>query len=251
MLLIFKENHGLYIEFLKEFTRFVYNNFEQNVKHIKDLSAVVSVKESNFRSAYAGIMRIEMTEKTFMTALGLLLDFFKIKLVLPDDAINKYNNIFVSSVRNCIDNTKEHVKKENKDSRTEYIDEIARMIEYSLDGFYEDCNYIAKDYKKAKSQGRACYFFVNDGYICFKGHDLENYFKNLDGFEYAVSKKAISSQLKHHGLLKIHGGECSFPCRTANNKTRYYHIYITELVNFIYTDSGDAIYKENLINKLQ
>lgn len=249
-----KENQGMYVEFLKDFIRYVYDGFEQNVKRIKDLSAVISVKKSNCRDAYAGITRIERTEKILMIALGILEDFFRTKLKLTDDIIKNYNKIFVNSIRNCIDVTKEYVRKENAVTGREYIDNIIYLIEESIGYDYKIDKYIAKSYEKYKKKRKnreKCYFFAYNGCLCFRGDDIENYFKNLYDFEYSVSKKAISSQLKYYGLLKTKGGEYSFPCQADNSNTRYYHIYIENLAHFMYPEPDEFVLRDGFINSLK
>lgn len=77
-------------------------------------------------------------------------------------------------------------------------------------------------------------FFREDNYCyCITGKDLIDLFSNLDNFPFVINKKAISAQLNHHGLLKIRGGEYSFPLNGNSNKTRYYHLYIKRIVELI------------------
>ena len=64
---------------------------------------------------------------------------------------------------------------------------------------------------------------------------MVNLFQNKEGFEKAVSKKAISEQLLYHGLLKIKGGERNFPYSKNKNETeeRYYHIYVNRIIEMM------------------
>lgn len=104
---LLKQGYGLYIKPLKYYIIYVYNDYENFVKHIKDLKEVISVKNTCNRDTYKGIIHLEQTEKTLMVILNILMDFFKNNLKLPDDEISKYKNMFENSIRNCIDTTKE------------------------------------------------------------------------------------------------------------------------------------------------
>lgn len=84
---LLKQGYGLYIKFLKDYIAYVYNDYENFVKHIKDLKEVISVKNTYNRDAYKGIIRLEQTEKTLMVILNILMDFFKNNLKLPDNEI--------------------------------------------------------------------------------------------------------------------------------------------------------------------
>lgn len=59
-----KENYGLYIEFIKDFIKYIYNDFDNNVKKIKDYNDNAPIQKDNNKHAFAGIMRIQRTEKT-------------------------------------------------------------------------------------------------------------------------------------------------------------------------------------------
>lgn len=231
---LLKQGYGLYIRFLKDYIVYVYNDYENFVKYIKNLKEVISVKNTCNRDAYKGIIRLEQTEKTLMVILNILMDFFKNNLKLPDNEIPKYKNMFENSIRNCIDTTKGYIRNENKDIGTMYINEILNLIIYGQETYvYDDiCEIDYKTYKRYKRNGQKSYYFIYDGYMCFTGDDITDYFKQLEGFEYSVSKKAISEQLVYHGLLKIKGGERSYPCNVCNNKTRYYHVDIRRLLDF-------------------
>ncbi|MCI9080055.1 MAG: DUF927 domain-containing protein [Lachnospiraceae bacterium] len=229
-----KEKHGLYVRFLKDFIRYIYNGHKKFVMRIKDLKESISVNNTYCRDAYKGIVRLEQTEKTLMVAFNILIDFFKYSLKLPDDAIAIYKKMFENSIRNCVDTTKEYIRGENSDIGTMYIKKILELIIYERgDDFYSDIPRIDyKAYRKRKNNGENPYYFVHDGYICFTGEDIINYFSQLENFKYAISKKAISEQLNYHNLLRIKGGERSYPCNACKNKTRYYHIDIRRLLDF-------------------
>lgn len=230
-----KEKHGLYVRFLKDFIRYIYNNYKKFVKRINDLKESISVNNTFYRDAYKGIVRLEQTEKTLMVALNILMDFFKYNLKLPDDVIVKNKNMFKNSVTNCVDTTKEHIRSEDVSIGTMYIERILNLIIYTMgEDFYSDIpriNY--KTYRKRKNNGNNPYYFVHNGCICFTGEDIINYFSQLENFEYSISKKAISEQLNYHNLLRIKGGERSYPCNACKNKTRYYHVDIRRLLDFV------------------
>ena len=229
-----KEKHGLYVRFLKDFITYICDGYKSIVKHIKDLKEVISVKSTCHRNAYKGIVRIEQTEKTLMVAMDILLDFFKDNLKLPDNIIATNKKIFENSIRNCIDNTKEYIRNENADIGTEYINKILELIIFDIESndFNSTSKINYKTYKKRKNSGNNSYYFIYKENMCFTGDDIIEYFKQIEDFEYSVSKKAISGQLFHHGILKIKHGERSYPCDVCKNKTRYYHIDLRRLLEF-------------------
>lgn len=150
-------------------------------------------------------------------------------------------------------NMEKRLKREDVETGRSYVNGILDLIE---DAAFYKCNtsYYAKSYeiyKKTKERNCPCYLFADDGCICFKGEEILDYFNHQKDFEYAVSKKAILTQLKYYGLLKSNGGEYSFPCRSANNKICYYHIYIEQLADLMYPHEYDSKLRQNFIDMLQ
>lgn len=256
MLDYLKENQGLYIKFIKDFIKYIYNNFANIVKDIKYCNVTRQTQRNNNEDAFAGIMRIKRTEKTLRIAFRTVTNFLKEEIQVEDYILDKIKEMFQNSITTCINNTKEYVRKENTEAGTKYIDKIIELLPTISDNQYDYLYgqpYYAKNYKEylqRNENDNTCYLFKNKDCICFKGEDIIDYFKKLDDFNYIVTKQAISAQLKYHGLLKSNGGEYSFPCKSAKSKERYYHIDIEKLAEFIFPDEDYAEEKEEFIKSL-
>ena len=112
-----------------------------------------------------------------------------------------------------------------------------------IEDTYEE--YVKK--RKAAEKNPNCdkpVFFMDNNMICITGNDLISIFYNTKEFKYVISKKAISKQLSHFGLLQIWNGECSYPLRNSKNKKRFYHLntfVLPELVDELDQNDIDCI----------
>ena len=269
-----QDNKGLYIGFIKCFIKYIYNNFENNVKWIKEYNNQIEMEESVNDDAFAGIMRIKRTEKTLKLALGIMINFFVKSFckkrvyslknsqyrsydILDKLKIENINNKSKYSIENCINNTKKYVKKEDKQTGREYIDKIINLLmpdENDTNSLPFDSPYYTEDYEEyieRKQNDPHCILFKDGNCICFAGKDIKSYFESLDDFNYRITKQAISEQLKYHGLLKCQFGEYSFPCKSAKNKQRYYHIDIKKLAEFEYPEENESKDRKKFIKLLE
>lgn len=184
-----------------------------------------------------------------------------VNFLIEELLLNKYSaeergKIFQKSIINCINNTKKYIQKETDKAGTEYIHPIVTLLLEALNEEYRalyGSQYYAQDYEEYRdlqSNDYPCYLFKDDDCICFSGNDIIKYFETLKDFDYVFTKQAISAQLKNHDLLKCNGGEYSFPCKSANNKKRYYHIDIRKLAEFIYPGENNKKRRKKFIKSL-
>ena len=221
-----KERKSDYIFFLKDFISWLCKNKNTLMDKTQKLDSIGLTKKTYKPQDYAGIARIERTEHI----LNISMEFFLEFLHLPKEQESQLRQLFKKSIMECIDNTRDTVRKLDAEHGRDYVDII--ISEFTT------TKSVAKDYKSYKKKHKETndiIFFRDEDCFCITGDDLVNLFQNKEGFEKAVSKKAISEQLLYHGLLKIKGGERNFPYSKNKNETeeRYYHIYVNRIIEMM------------------
>lgn len=228
----------LYILFLLDYITWICQEYSQITKYIHSWISgnkplVVEVPES-----YAGLQRVKRTYNILQIATELYLLFLKQKLFTPEPSIKRLRTQIMSSIDNCINTTLEKIKKENPDSGICYVHEIFNAILFYGSGAIAASYHEYQNARKNSNKTPKKIFFIEGDCYCITGEDLSTIFSSLNDFPYTCSKKAISAQLRYHGLLKIKGGEYSFPLNGNRGKRRYYHLYIkriNEMIQDIYT----------------
>lgn len=237
-----QNHHGLYINFLAEYITWLCQQHTSLTGYISSWEPNLisfSVEDSQ---AYAGIARIHRTYKILRIASELYLQFLKEHLRFSEPLLNGLRKQILASVDNCISFTLESVKKADSDGGTHYLIPILEAflhnIHHCVANSYEEYREAnrprgKKRFEKAKKptedKKEKLFFREQNLYYCITGDDLVEFFHKRDNFPYIISKKAISAQLKYHGLLKCRGGEYTFPLNGNRSKTRYYHLYITRI----------------------
>lgn len=225
-----KRTQENYIQLLIRFITWLCAEKDKHMEVIQVLNESSLTKPTYNRQAYAGIVRIERTEKILKIGMEIFLRFLEEELKMPEQKISEFRKFFGASVTHCIDDTRTLVRKEDIDRGREYVDVIVKQ--FTIDCGEVKENY--KKYKKARARGDdEVIFFCSGECVCVTGKDLVDLFEKEQDFQYSISKKAISAQLMYHGMLKVSGGECSFPCSESNDKTRYYHIYINKIAEMM------------------
>lgn len=226
-----QDNQSLYINFLVDYITWICQRNVELINHIRNFNIKPLKVEEPL--AYAGLQRLQRTYEILQIAIELYLKFLKEALSFPDPMINRIRGQLMTSVNNCIIVTLEATKKLGSAEGTCYVKPI-------LECFYLSKKYVADSYQKYQTVRRSDrntknpIFFKEGECFCITGDKLLGLFSDIPDFPYACSKKAISAQLKYHGLLKVVGGECSFPLlKGKSGKIRYYHLYarrISELL---------------------
>ena len=221
-----KRTQGSYIQLIIKFISWLCADKDKHMEVIHTLNESGLTKDTYNRQAYSGIARIERSENMLNIGMEFFLIFLQEKMKMPGEQADMLRKLFEDSIEHCIDDTRHLVRKEDTDKGREYIDGIVN--EFTIDTGNIKRSY--KKYKSARKEGDdKVIFFQSNDCVCITGDDLVRLFERKQGFQYSVSKKAISAQLMHHGMLKISGGEYSFPCLESKDKTRYYHIYINKI----------------------
>lgn len=200
---------------------------------IKNYTETFTVFQEIDSSVYSGVNRIKRTELGLRVTLMLFFNFMYAH-TYGTTAYNKLLRLFENSIKECISDTLNLLKKESDTQNTEYIKVILDKI-LNMDGNTNVNAFVAmsyKEYNRSKKTISPALFFLHGNFLCITGTDLLNIFENADGFEYKFSKKLISEQLSSFGILQPCGGKYSYPA-SSNNKTRYYHLRTSVLKEFL------------------
>lgn len=229
-----QENQSMYIEFITDFIRWICCNYNDLLIKIKNYTETFTVFQEIDSSVYSGVNRIKRTELGLRVTLMLFFNFIYAH-TYGTTAYNKLLRFFENSIKECISDTLNLLKKESDKHNTDYIKVILDKI-LNMDGNTNVNAFVAmsyKDYNRSKKTISPALFFLHDDFLCITGTDLLNIFENADGFEYKFSKKSISEQLNYFGILQPRGGEYSYPIDSINNKTRYYYLRPYALKEFL------------------
>lgn len=238
-----QENQSMYVEFITDFIRWICCNYADLLLKITNYIATFDTSQEIDSSVYSGVNRVKRTELGLKVTLMLFSNFI-LKHAENTDEYTKHKTNFKNSINECISDTLDLLTKESSEYRRDYLNVVLHAILSSkIPKTYEEYVEKRKAADKNPNYDKPIFFKEND-MICITGNDLISIFYNTKDFKYVISKKAISKQLSHFGLLQIWNGECSYPLRNSKNKKRFYHFntfVLPELVDELDQNDIDCI----------
>ncbi len=241
-----QENQNLYVKFVIEFIEWICKNFAELANCINTYKNIYNTEINIDESAYSGVNRILRTELILNTTKMLFKKFLTKDLYITENETTSIDRIFKDSIKSCINETLNLVKREDDSSKRAYVDVLLRILSGQDNEFYVAKSF--KEYKKFKRNHNDFQhkeftphkiFFKEDEYYCINGDDLKKLYENLESFEHKPTKKAISAQFRNYGLLEFQGGELSFPLKGRKGKQRFYHLKLLVIAG-MFSDTQKA-----------
>lgn len=241
-----QENQNLYVKFVIEFIEWICKNFAELANCVNTYKNIYNTEINIDESAYSGVNRILRTELILNTTKMLFKKFLTEDLYITENKTTSIDRIFKNSIKSCINETLNLVKREDDSSKRAYVDVLLNILSGQDNEFYVAKSF--KEYKKFKRDHNDFQheeftlhkiFFKEDKYYCINGEDLKKLYENLESFEHKPTKKAISAQFRNYGLLEFQGGELSFPLNGRKGKQRFYHLKLLVIAG-MFSDTQKA-----------
>lgn len=241
-----QETQTLYVEFIMDFIEWICKNFAELASCVNTYKNIYNTEINIDESAYSGVNRILRTELILNTTKMLFKKFLTEDLYITENETTSIDRIFKDSIKSCINETLNLVKREDDSSKRAYVDVLLNILSGQDNEFYVAKSF--KEYKKFKRDKNDFHqkeftpqkiFFKEDDYYCITGDDLIKFYQNLESFEHMPTKKAISAQFRNYGLLEFQGGELSFPLKGRKGKQRFYHLKLLVIAG-MFSDTQKA-----------
>lgn len=228
-----QQNHGLYLDFLKCFIKWVCQNHtwleacvrSWDFSHLDD-----GIKNPD---AFVGFHRLKRTFTILKITLELLLlHLCKVYSIPPKDE-KSWRQLLEEGINQAVfSDTLEHLRKDSKTQDRTFVEAVLDIFDDEQQWHRAKDRLVAASYnqyvrlnKEARIDERVVrkIFFLSDDekYYRFRGNDLLQYLTNQSDIHLNISKKAISAQLDHFGLLHPYGGELSYP--VAEDSDHHYY----------------------------
>ena len=240
-----QEEQSQYVSFLVGYIQFICCNYSKLCELVKTTNFILHTDEI-VEDSYAGASRVCRTEAQLRMVETIFMHYIRKFFCIGKEAQEVLKQKMELSIKRCISETLECIKKENSKDGMSYVEKIVSWCssdELVAESYEEYLKSRRKKKENLVKQAAVKYFFRDEDYICVSGNNLLLLFNQLEEFQYKISKKAISQQLENHGLLKRMGGELSYPIRKNFNnsvsKKRYYHIHMNVIQE--YMSPGDKI----------